>query len=135
MKTALEILLFAFGYPAAIVVIFRFVPVVRTFAPIAAGVGHMRYRKYSLYNLIGALIWGAGVTLIGYFLGYIPPVAHFVTEYIDLILVGAVLIAVVPAAYHYIHASLKARKNQNNAPAGDMSLDPSYFDQNKANDR
>lgn len=47
------------------VVLARFVPVVRTFAPVAAGVGHMDYRKYSLYNLIGALIWGAGLTYFG----------------------------------------------------------------------
>ena len=42
------------------VILARFVPIVRTFAPVAAGVGHMNYRKYSLYNLIGALIWAPG---------------------------------------------------------------------------
>ena len=92
------------------VILARFVPIVRTFAPIAAGVGHMNYKKYSLFNLIGALIWGAGVTLAGYVLGYIPPVADFVTKYIDVILLGAVLIAVVPTVYHYVRQSLKARK-------------------------
>ena len=58
------------------VILARFVPIVRTFAPVAAGVGHMNYRKYSLYNLIGALIWAAGLTVGGYLLGYIPPVAR-----------------------------------------------------------
>jgi membrane-associated protein len=43
----------------------RFVPIVRTFAPVAAGVGHMNYRRYSLYNAIGALIWGSGLTSPG----------------------------------------------------------------------
>jgi membrane-associated protein len=121
------------------VIVARFVPVVRTFAPIAAGVGHMPYRKYSLYNLIGALVWGAGVTLVGYLLGYIPPVAHFVTEYIDFILLGAVFIGVVPTAFHYIRGALKARKlnaaGATDAGAADLTLDPSLFDQNKSNDR
>lgn len=91
------------------VVIARFVPVVRTFAPVAAGVGHMNYRKYSLYNLVGALIWGAGITLFGYLLGFIPPVAHFVENYIDMILLGAVIVTVVPAALHYLRSAKKAR--------------------------
>lgn len=92
------------------VIIARFVPVVRTFAPVAAGVGHMNYKKYSLYNLIGALLWGAGLTYFGYLLGYIPPVANFVKNYIDLILVAAVVVTVVPAAYHYLRGAQKAKK-------------------------
>ena len=118
------------------VIVARFVPVVRTFAPVAAGVGHMDPRKYSLYNLIGALIWGAGLTFAGFLLGYIPPVADFVTKYIDLILLGAIAIAVVPTVYHYIKATLKARKNRNaELPSSDeLVLDKSLFDQDKAND-
>lgn len=88
----------------------RFVPIVRTFAPVAAGVGHMPYRRYSLYNAVGAVIWAAGLTFGGYLLGYIPPVAKFVTNYIDLILLGAVLIAVIPTAFHTIRQVLKARR-------------------------
>jgi membrane-associated protein len=93
------------------VILARFVPVVRTFAPVAAGVGKMNYKKYSLYNLTGALIWGAGVTLVGFLLGYIPPVADFVQHYIDLILIGAVVLTVVPAAFHYFQSAHKAKKN------------------------
>jgi membrane-associated protein len=92
------------------IVLARFVPVVRTFAPVAAGVGHMNYRRYSLYNFIGAMIWGAGVTLFGFFLGYIPPVADFVERYIDLILLGAVLVTVVPAGFHYWQSARKAKR-------------------------
>jgi membrane-associated protein len=119
------------------VIVARFVPVVRTFAPVAAGVGHMNPRKYSLYNLIGALIWGAGLTFGGFLLGYIPPVADFVTKYIDLILLGAISIAVVPTVYHYIKATLRARKNRGAAqPSSDeLVLDQSLFDQDKANDK
>lgn len=91
------------------VILARFVPVVRTFAPIAAGVAHMNYRKYSLYNLIGALIWGSGVTLAGWLLAFIPPVADFVSHYIDVILIGAVLLALVPTAFHFFQQQRKAR--------------------------
>ena len=68
----------------------------------------MDYRKYSLYNLIGALIWGAGLTFVGYLLGYVPVLGDFVREYIDIILIFAVLTAVVPTVVHYIQSSRKA---------------------------
>jgi membrane-associated protein len=119
------------------VIVARFVPIVRTFAPVAAGVGHMNYRKYSLYNAIGALIWGAGLTFAGFLLGYIPPLADFVTHYIDVILIAAVLIAIVPTAYHYIKATMKARKTRQAAApdADELVLDESLFDQDKSNDK
>jgi membrane-associated protein len=114
----------------------RFVPIVRTFAPIAAGVGHMPYRRYSLYNAIGALIWGVGMTLIGYFLNYIPPVRDFVTSYVDLILLGAALIAIVPTVFHTIRSTLAARKARAAGMTDAMSekdatLDPSVFLRNR----
>ncbi|HOW00824.1 MAG TPA: VTT domain-containing protein [Rhodoglobus sp.] len=95
------------------VIVARFVPIVRTFAPVTAGVGHMNYRKYSLYNAAGALLWGSGLTFAGYLLGYIPPLSDFATKYIDLILLGAVALAVIPTVYHYIQSSIKARKKRN----------------------
>ena len=119
------------------VIVARFVPIVRTFAPVAAGVGHMNYKKYSLYNAIGALIWGAGLTFGGYFLGYIPPVADFVTHYIDLILLGAVAVTLIPTAFHYIQSMRKAKKARLAAAgttADDLVLDNSLFDQDKGND-
>jgi membrane-associated protein len=116
------------------VIVARFVPIVRTFAPVAAGVGHMNYKKYSLYNLIGALLWGAGLTVGGYLLGYIPPLADFVTNYIDIILLAAVALSVLPAGYHYIQSAMKARKNRSAAAAeGDLALAPKDFDQDLNN--
>ncbi len=117
------------------VILARFVPIVRTFAPVAAGVGHMNYRKYSLYNLIGALIWATGLTVGGYLLGYIPPVAHFVSSYIDVILVGAVVITLVPTVYHYVQSTRKARKANRegtaaSAGAEELRLREGAFDQN-----
>jgi membrane-associated protein len=108
----------------------RFVPIVRTFAPVAAGVGHMSYRRYSLFNAIGALIWGSGLTFAGFVLGYFKPVADFVTEYIDLILLGAIAIAVIPTAYHAIRQTLKARRlNREGAkPLTDDEAVAEYFE-------
>jgi membrane-associated protein len=115
------------------VIVARFVPIVRTFTPVAAGVGHMNYKKYSLYNAIGAFIWGSGLTLAGFLLGLIPPVKDFVTEYIDLILLAAVVITLVPTIYHYIQSSLKARTKRrdaiSDAEAEELVLRPSQFDQ------
>ncbi|HEV7951211.1 MAG TPA: VTT domain-containing protein [Glaciihabitans sp.] len=111
------------------VIVARFVPIVRTFAPVAAGVGHMNYKKYSLYNMIGALIWGAGLTFAGYLLGYIPPLANFVTNYIDLILIGAVLVTVIPTGIHYVHSSRKARQHNEEKAAEELALQPKDFDQ------
>lgn len=92
------------------VILARFVPVVRTFAPIAAGVGHMPWKRYSLYNLIGAVIWGVGLTLFGYGIGHIPVVRDFVTEYIDVVLIGVVVVVAVPTLWHYVSSVVKARK-------------------------
>ncbi len=115
------------------VVLARFVPVVRTFAPVAAGVGHMNYRKYTLYNLIGAVAWGVGLTFAGYLLGYVPILGDFVREYIDLILIGAVLLTVIPTAFQYWQSTRKAKKRAaailTDAEAEALALQPKDFDQ------
>jgi membrane-associated protein len=123
-------------FGALAIILARFVPIVRTFAPVAAGVGHMNYRKYTLYNLIGAFIWGVGLTYFGYLIGYIPPVAEFVQEYIDVILLGAVVITLIPTLWHYFQSMHKAKKA---AAAGEdvvtdhdeaehLVLDPEVFE-------
>jgi membrane-associated protein len=92
------------------VILARFVPVIRTFAPIAAGVGHMNYRKYSLYNIIGAALWGTGVTLAGFFLAHIPVIRNFAEHYIDLVLLGVVIVTLVPTMLHYLQSTIRARR-------------------------
>ena len=96
-------------FGALAVILARFVPVVRTFTPIAAGVGKMNRRKYSLYNIVGGLLWGFGLVIVGYLIGFVPPVASFVEKYIDLILLAAVLTAVVPTVWHYFQSRRKAK--------------------------
>jgi len=122
------------------VIVARFVPIVRTFAPVAAGVGHMDPKKYSLYNAIGAFIWGGLLTFGGWVLGFIPPLANFVTEYIDVILLGAVAITLIPTIFHYVQSVVKARKARlagtiAEVPAEELVLDKSLFDQDKTNDK
>ena len=97
-------------YGALAVILARFVPIVRTLAPIAAGVGHMNYRKYSLFNAIGALGWGFGITFIGYLIGFIPPVAAFVQHNIEFILLGAVVLTLVPTLFHVWRNHRAAKK-------------------------
>jgi len=98
-------------YGGMTVILARFVPVVRTFAPVAAGVGHMPWRRYSLYNLIGALLWGFGLTMLGYVIAFIPPIRDFVTNYIELILIGVVVLSFAAVAWHYFHERSKARRD------------------------
>ncbi|AJF65838.1 DedA family protein [Streptomyces vietnamensis] len=88
-------------------VLARFVPIVRTFTPIIAGVSRMSYRSFLVFNLIGGLLWGAGVTLLGASLGNV----EFVHKHIEMILVGIVLISVIPVAIELLRARSQAKKN------------------------
>jgi len=74
------------------IIIARFIPVVRTFAPVVAGVAKMPYRTFVTYNVVGALLWGVGVTLLGYWLGGF----EFVQNYIEPILIAIVVISAIP---------------------------------------
>ncbi|MET8677225.1 VTT domain-containing protein [Streptomyces sp. NPDC004647] len=93
-------------------VLARFVPIVRTFTPIIAGVSRMNYRSFITFNVIGGMLWGAGVTLLGYFLGRID----FVNKHIEAILVAIVLLSVVPIVIEYLRARGKSKKERLAAP-------------------
>ncbi|MEV1287226.1 VTT domain-containing protein [Micromonospora sp. NPDC049679] len=98
-------------YGARSIVLARFVPIVRTFTPIVAGVSNMRYRTFVIYNVIGGVLWGCGVTILGYFLGQIA----FVKEHIELILIGIVVVSVVPIAIELLRARSNSRKDSASA--------------------
>ncbi|EFG64867.1 DedA protein [Streptomyces sp. SPB074] len=93
-------------YGAKSLVLARFVPVIRTFTPIIAGVSGMAYRSFVTFNIIGGVLWGAGVTLLGSWLGKID----FVKEKIEFILILIVLVSVVPIAIEYLRARGKSGK-------------------------
>ncbi|GGW61361.1 membrane protein [Streptomyces lucensis JCM 4490] len=95
-------------YGAKSLVLARFVPIVRTFTPIVAGVSGMRYRSFLTFNVIGGVLWGAGVTLLGSWLG-----KHaLVRDNIEAMLILIVLVSVVPIVIEYLRARGKSRKAQ-----------------------
>ncbi len=98
-------------YGARTIVIARFVPIVRTFAPVVAGVSRMEYRTFVTYNVIGGVLWGAGVTLLGYFLGQI----QFVADNIEPIILGIIALSVLPIVVEVLRARREHRKGP---PAG-----------------
>ena len=87
-------------YGPRTIVLARFVPVVRTFAPIVAGVSGMQYRTFVRWNVIGGLVWGVGVTLLGYFLGQVDVIA----ENIELTIVVVVGLSCLPIAVELLRA-------------------------------
>ena len=91
-------------YGAKAVIFAHFVPVMRTFVPVAAGVGKMKYSYYLRYNIIGALTWGLIVPLLGYFLGSIT----FISENVILVTLVLVAISFIPVLLEV----LKARKEK-----------------------
>jgi membrane-associated protein len=74
------------------IVLARFVPIVRTFITVMAGVARMDFRKYTVYSVIGGLLWGITITLLGYYLGNVA----FIRAHIELIVVGMVVLSVIP---------------------------------------
>jgi membrane-associated protein len=87
-------------YGARSIVLARFVPIVRTFTPVVAGASRMHYRKFLVYNVVGATLWGCGVTVLGYFLGQVA----FVRSHIELILIGIVVVSVGPIAIELLRS-------------------------------
>lgn len=83
---------------AKTIVLARFVPIVRTFAPIVAGVGRMHYKTFVTYNVVGALLWAVGLTTLGYFLGQIT----VVKENVEIAVVAIVVISLVPMGIEYL---------------------------------
>jgi membrane-associated protein len=85
------------------VVLARFVPIVRTFAPFVAGVGRMRYRRFLAFDVAGGILWVWGFGLLGYFTGAIP----FVKDNFGLVTIGVILISLVPLAVEVWRAHMQ----------------------------
>ncbi|QXC61604.1 VTT domain-containing protein [Aquihabitans sp. G128] len=78
----------------------RFVPIVRTFAPVVAGVGGMRYRTFLAYNLLGALIWAMGLTTLGHYLGNVG----VIRDHIEAAVLAVVALSLVPVAVEVLRS-------------------------------
>jgi membrane-associated protein len=85
-------------YGPKTIIIARFVPIVRTFAPFLAGVGNMPYKKFALYNITGGIFWVFAGLLAGYFFGNLP----FVSEHFSLVVLAIVVISLIPAVIEFV---------------------------------
>ena len=97
-------------YGSKTLILARFMPGVRTFVPIVAGVGNMRYKTFLLYNIIGGVLWTFVVTLLGYFLGKVIP---NVDRYLLPIVVGIIIVSILPSVVPVIRewAARPTRQN------------------------
>lgn len=100
-------------YGGRTIIIARFVPFVRTYAPVAAGVGKMHYRHFVSFNVIGAFLWGVGVTVLGYLLGNVT----FIKDNIELIAMGIVAVSVIPIVVEVLRQRSRARDARYDEPA------------------
>ncbi len=90
------------------IIIARFVPIVRTFAPFVAGIGHMNYGRFFTYNVVGGFVWVFGITLIGFFLGNIP----WVADNFEKVVFGIILVSVLPIIFGFLKERATSRKAQ-----------------------
>ena len=90
-------------YGAKTIIITRFVPLIRTFAPFMAGVGNMSYGKFTAYNVAGGLLWVAVGVLSGFFFGNLP----FVSGHFSLVVLMIVVISLLPAVYEFLKHRVK----------------------------
>ncbi len=85
-------------YGGKTIIIARFIPVIRTFAPFVAGIGSMTYRKFLAYNVVGGILWIFSLTLAGYFFGNIP----VVRKNFSLVIMAIVVISCLPGVIEYL---------------------------------
>jgi membrane-associated protein len=102
-------------YGGKTIILARFMPVIRTFAPFVAGIGQMRYARFALFNVSGGIAWVAAFTLAGYFFGNVPVVKrnfHFV-------IVAIIIISILPPVFEFLRARREAAAAKSVAPASD----------------
>src|ERR687893_1115956 len=102
-------------YGGKTIIIARFVPIVRTFAPIVAGAANMPYRRFAVYNVVGGFLWVFSMILAGYFLGTVVERAFGIRleDHIEWVVVVVVLLSLTPPLYEY----LKSRREKARAAA------------------
>lgn len=89
------------------IILARFMPVVRTFAPMVAGIGRMRYKRFLAFNIAGGLLWAVGLTYLGYFIG---STVGDIEKYILPIIAFIVLTSVAPPLFHVFHTKKNRQK-------------------------
>ncbi len=100
------------------IILARFVPIVRTFAPFVAGVGNMNYTRFATYNIVGGALWVTLFLFAGYLFGNIP----FVKENFEIVTIGIVLVSVLPMAFEYLKSRRESKREQQAASvAGEVT--------------
>jgi membrane-associated protein len=100
-------------YGGKTIIIARFVPIVRTFAPFVAGVGSMSYGRFMAYNVVGGIGWVVTCTLAGYFFGNLP----VVRDNFSLVILGIIAVSLLPAVIEIARAWIARRRNRAGAIA------------------
>jgi membrane-associated protein len=93
-------------YGGKTIIIARFVPIIRTFAPFVAGIGAMSYARFLAYNVAGGVLWVAACVFAGYFFGNLP----FVKQNFSLVILAIIVISLLPAGVEYLRHRLAARR-------------------------
>ncbi|MBT2556293.1 DedA family protein [Hymenobacter sp. ISL-91] len=91
---------------AKTIILARFIPIVRTFAPFVAGVGTMHYTKFLSYNVVGAVVWVVSLTSAGYFFGLIP----VVQKNFSLVVLAIIVLSVLPVVWEFSKTRISRRK-------------------------
>ena len=89
------------------IIVARFVPIVRTFAPFVAGIGNMHYKKFIKYNLIGGVAWVLLLVFVGYFFGNLS----FVKNNFEIVTLGIIILSLIPVVYGYFKEKSKYKQN------------------------
>jgi membrane-associated protein len=95
------------------IILARFVPIVRTFAPFVAGVGAMTYPKFITYNVVGGIVWVMLFVWLGYFFGNLP----FVQTHFEAAILAIIFISVLPIIFEFVKGKLRSRKESAEAEA------------------
>lgn len=101
------------------IILCRFVPIVRTFGPFTAGVGHMNYTRFQTFNVVGALLWVVPFVAAGYIFGNVP----IVKENFSLVVMAIILLSISPAFYHYFQTRAARRSAADAAAAAPATED------------
>ncbi len=88
------------------IILARFVPIIRTFAPFVAGIGQMQYRRFAMFNVVGAALWVFSFSFLGYQFGNIPAVKKNFTY----VIIGIVIVSVLPGVVEFVRSRRRGRE-------------------------